>query len=133
MKLSEALTAIEDFYIPGCVSWWEKQPDDLWGRAHDEFEKYIASSPAKEDLEIHILGWLDALRECVEIYSKKSTPTKTDFNDTVILGPEKLTKWESLFTKCCYVCETRDDLILEESLENKNLVLVVCKTHKGLQ
>jgi len=131
MKISDALKAIESFYIPGCVAWWDDQNPNRWQIAHDEFEKNYFSKSLSES-EVDTIGFLDELRECTEIYkSKVSSTPPVDLLDAGILSPEKMDQWDSVAHQCCYVCQTTAHLVIEPSEDIDNLMRVVCKTHKN--
>lgn len=132
MNLSQALSAVGKHYVPGVVKYYSQLSPDPWQLSHDELEQvalldeHKLISTACERFVSRCIQLIDQFKE------NGLFTTKVSIADAFAIGDEARVKAiESVKSRSCYQCESKDGIQIESYGDNKLEVRVVCRHCKN--
>lgn len=114
MKTSGVLKEINSIYLPGCIVWFGKQPEDKWQQALDLWESKF-DFKNEEAQSIANLEYLETVKRLLSEYRANAAPPSklSPLDAFMIAHPETRRAWESNLHKICVRCDGVDNLTLK--------------------
>jgi len=125
MKILEMIEAVESFYAPGCIEFYQSQRYDPWAKAILILEESIGKD--EDTLSAALERHVETCKSLVAKFRDVSEPQKEMTILTAFMSgsEDNFKKVQSKMKNQCYECETKKDLTLFR--DDKNKVVVVCK------
>lgn len=131
MTIHNAIEEIEKIYKPGCIEFYAKMPNDPWQSNNDQFEKEVS---ARIDTERACQRFVETATDLVNKYAEFYVkPKHLSMLDAFMTGSEhNLKVLNATIESHCYVCQTKDNLVMHRDGHTKQVTLVCKECKKNL-
>lgn len=131
MKFTEALEIVGKNYAPGVVNYYSKLTPDPWQKAHDELESIVLTKD-KELERLACDAFVSRCKHLIERFQREAITSPINPVDAFVVGdPERLNRLRSRIDRACIYCESKTNLTLMPSEEDRFDMAIVCRSCAG--
>lgn len=135
MKISEALDFVSKIYQPGMTSFFGNSKEDLWQKAHDDFEgKIILYGAQTSEAESAAKEFTSRCKKLAGMFeSMRPEKAKLTLVDAYLIGNvERVRRIQSIENRQCFRCDSKREVRIVSLGDDSVLMCLECVKSKEI-